>query len=647
MGLSSDLISQFVKVTKDETKTKKETITYGTIVESEGVKYVQLDGSKILTPLSSIQSTADVDKDDRVTVMIKNHTATITGNLSNPSATYIINTSGDSEKVVDVISEFDKAVADKVSTKDLEAQKARIDVLQADNVVIKEQLIANDAAIDDLVAENATITEKLIANEADISNLKTTKLDAVIADVKYATVEKLDAANADIHNLESTYADFEVATTNRLSAVDATIESLQTNKLSAEEAALTYANIDFSNIGEAAIEHFYATSGLIEDVTVENGTITGKLVGVTISGDLIEGNTIVAEKLVIKGDDGLYYKLNADGETVEAQQTDYNSLNGQVIRAKSVTAEKIDVSDLVAFDATIGGFKIDEDSISSIVKDSVGNTVCGTYLGNDGQISFGDANNYIKYYKDENGEYQLAISSQAMRVNASDIDLCGDKARIEFDAEDNYLQITGEYLRLRGDSMSSLYSTYYDNQSFGQKSAVNVSPGSVEVYAQESEDIDPDSLAGVWNTSRVAVSPDRIVLESDVISINGHEYAKNKILWEGALRMDSSETAYLSEWVSQQVTGIVLVFSRYSNDVVHDYHFQTHFVPKSQVDKHHGCGHTFLLSTDGKFSIFAAKYLYVNNNCLAGNDVNVESGTGACGISYNNGGFVLRYVIGV
>lgn len=31
---------------------------------------------------------------------------------------------------------------------------------------------------------------------------------------------------------------------------------------------------------------------------------------VTIKGDLIEGNTIVADKLVMKGDDGLFYKLN-------------------------------------------------------------------------------------------------------------------------------------------------------------------------------------------------------------------------------------------------------------------------------------------------------------------------------------------------
>ena len=61
------------------------------------------------------------------------------------------------------------------------------------------------------------------------------------------------------------------------------------------------------------MEKFYSESGLIKNVVVGDQTITGELVGVTIRGDLIEGNTIKADKLVIKGEDGLYYKLNTNG----------------------------------------------------------------------------------------------------------------------------------------------------------------------------------------------------------------------------------------------------------------------------------------------------------------------------------------------
>ena len=43
---------------------------------------------------------------------------------------------------------------------------------------------------------------------------------------------------------------------------------------------------------------------------------------------------LIADKLVVKGENGLYYKLNTDGVTTETEQTEYNSLNGSVITAK-------------------------------------------------------------------------------------------------------------------------------------------------------------------------------------------------------------------------------------------------------------------------------------------------------------------------
>ena len=84
MALSNELISQFAKIAKNnDKKTKSEKIVYGTVVELNGSKYVQIDGSELFTP---IVSTASVEPNERVTVMIKNHTAIVTGNLSNPSA---------------------------------------------------------------------------------------------------------------------------------------------------------------------------------------------------------------------------------------------------------------------------------------------------------------------------------------------------------------------------------------------------------------------------------------------------------------------------------------------------------------------------------------------------------------------------------
>lgn len=413
--LSNDLVSQFVKATNDSEQPKKESTAYGTIVEYNGAKYVKLDGSDLLTPIST---TTAVDTGERVQISIKNHTATVTGNISSPSGK-----DKDVKELGTKISEFEIIIADKVSVGELEAEIARIDALTAENLTIKKQLTANEADIRDLEAEDVKITGRLDAAEANIDDLDATKLDAEVADIKYATVENLEATNADIHDLEADYGDFKDLTTDKFEAQDASIEELQTKKLDAESAEIKFANIDFSNIGKAAIEEFFSKSGMISDLVVGEGTVTGKLVGVTIIGDLIEGGTVKADKLVIQGEDGLYYKLNTNGETISAEQTEYNSLNGSIITAKSVTAEKISVSDLVAFDATIGGFNITDKSVYSGVKESVDNTTRGIYLDSTGQLAVGDSSNYLKYFKDTDGLWKLQISAGSISLKASNKDL--------------------------------------------------------------------------------------------------------------------------------------------------------------------------------------------------------------------------------
>ena len=410
MALSDDLISQFVKVTKDEVEPKNETTVYGKIVNYEGSMYVQLDGSDLLTPISS---TADVKPDERVTVMIKDHTATVYGNVSSPSAS-----SKSVEEIGARITEAEILIADKVSTVYFDAQVARIDSLTTDNANIKERLTASEADIDTLEADNATINQTLTAHRADIDDLDAHKLSATDASITYATIESLNATNATVHNLQADYGDFKSLSTDKFTATEADIKDLKANKLSAADIQGQFATIDFANIGKAAIENFFSKSGMINDLVVGEGTVTGKLVGVTIIGDLIEGGTVKADKLVIKGTDGLYYKLNTDGVKTETEQTEYNSINGSVILAKSITATKIDVKDLVAFGATIGGFHITDDAIYSGVKETLTNTTAGLYFNKDGQIVIGDASNYVKYYKNDGNKYTLEISADSILLGS-------------------------------------------------------------------------------------------------------------------------------------------------------------------------------------------------------------------------------------
>ena len=231
-----------------------------------------------------------------------------------------------------------------------------------------------------------------------------------------------EVAQTAVKAVAKSYSKFAGLTAENFKAVNADIENLNTKKLDVESANIKFANIDFSNIGKAAMEYFYAQSGLIKDVVVGDQKITGHLIGVTISGDLIEGNTVKAEKLVVLGEDGLYYKLNVNalGEAVASSDVKYqNGLDGSVIIAKSVTAEKVSVKDLVAFGATIGGLNITDGSLYSGVKDSINNTTQGFYVDKSGQLYLGDAEHFLRYYKAKDGTYKLAISAKSVTFGSN------------------------------------------------------------------------------------------------------------------------------------------------------------------------------------------------------------------------------------
>ena len=69
MSLSNKMVSEFVKVTKDTPKAPN-TSAYGKVVIYDDNKYVQLDGSDLLTPADT---TVHVNDGERVTVSINGH----------------------------------------------------------------------------------------------------------------------------------------------------------------------------------------------------------------------------------------------------------------------------------------------------------------------------------------------------------------------------------------------------------------------------------------------------------------------------------------------------------------------------------------------------------------------------------------------
>lgn len=144
MPLSSELVSQFVKITKDTKRTKVETTVYGTVVNYNGSKYVRLDGSELLTPVTM---TVDAEAGERVIVRLKNHTATVTGNITSPAARV------ETVKVaIDSVAGVEEVIANTVTTDVLNVERARITALEADNVTINDKISANEERITDIDA---------------------------------------------------------------------------------------------------------------------------------------------------------------------------------------------------------------------------------------------------------------------------------------------------------------------------------------------------------------------------------------------------------------------------------------------------------------------------------------------------------------
>ncbi len=289
------------------------------------------------------------------------------------------------------------------------------------------------------------------------------------------------------------YGEFADLTVENFKAVNADIEKLNTKKLDAESADIKFANIDFSNIGKAAMEYFYAQSGLIKDVVVGDQKITGHLIGVTISGDLIEGNTVKAEKLVVLGEDGLYYKLNVNalGEATASSDKKYqNGLDGSVIIAKSVTAEKVSVKDLVAFGATIGGLNITDGSLYSGVKDSINNTTQGFYMDKNGQLYLGDAENFLKYYRSKDGTYKLAISAKSVTFGSNqNLEEAWEETKTSIESKietvDVEYYLSTSPTSLSGGSWSTVAPTWTDGKYMWMRTKITDGAGNVTYSPDE------------------------------------------------------------------------------------------------------------------------------------------------------------------
>lgn len=150
---------------------------------------------------------------------------------------------------------------------------------------------------------------------------------------------------------------------------------------------------------------------------------------------------------------------------------------------------------------------------------------------------------------------------------------------------------------------------------------------------------DTRAEARIWSKSKPTIKyPDGTI---ETIATR-----EQKILWQGALYMTASQTARLSEKISEQNNGIVLFFKPYSNGQAQSWGYYCKYIPKQAIATYgSGYGYNFIIPSNTK-GIIATKYLYINDDSISGNAANVETYT-IFGTSVNNTNAVLTAVFGV
>ena len=132
------------------------------------------------------------------------------------------------------------------------------------------------------------------------------------------------------------------------------------------------------------------------------------------------------------------------------------------------------------------------------------------------------------------------------------------------------------------------------------------------------------------------------------VEINGkvHTLAtrEQNILWQDEGKfMNGTQVVTLSQKISEQNNGIVLVFAEWDieNSKLAGWGYNTFFIPKTIIDvAWNGVGMSFQMCQNNEFRAY--KYLYINDDKIYGNDGNAQTQN-----NVDNRNKVLVAVIGV
>ena len=380
MGLSYNLISEFVKITNDKKEKPKEGTVYATIVGSGDTKYVKIDGSDLLTPMDT---TTDIEDGERVTVMIKDHKATVTGNITSPSVssgtvnTVVGNAVGENFTVVN--SQIENLVA-----KDSYLENAYVQNSQVVNSKI-ENLEAADSRIENSVIENFNVIDGVV------QDLRATNADIEVLHADFAEIKTLVNGNLTSDNILA----FKI-TADKVTVEDAFIKDAMVDTISAAKINSGRINTNMVSIGSE--DGGMLITGSTQQFTDKNGNVRIQI-GKDASGDFT---------FILYGEDG----------------------QGQIINQNGITATAIGdgliVNDMINNNANISGDKL---NISSVI----------TNINNDNSTTIQSSKVYLDGQKQS---LEVAFNSLKTQVDTiQDITISGDLTAVIEQVQTNTTKI--------------------------------------------------------------------------------------------------------------------------------------------------------------------------------------------------------------
>ena len=224
--------------------------------------------------------------------------------------------------------------------------------------------IAANAVIANAIAAGAVTTEKLAAGAVtadtiDAGAVTTEKLAAKAVTTEKLAAESVTADNIKAGAVKTTHLDAEAVTAEKIKAGSITADRMKVKTITAESGILA--------------------DGVVGTAQIADGTITSAKI-VSLNADVITAGTLSVKRLILVGEDGLIYNINAAASGLTAEElTDekyQNQINGTVIVAKSITAaqiaaESITGNEILAQSITAGNIDVaglfaDEATIAAI-----------------------------------------------------------------------------------------------------------------------------------------------------------------------------------------------------------------------------------------------------------------------------------------